>query len=63
MIDAEVRINLALVAIATSYLTLGISNADLASSLWWIYALLSGTLTSMNLWFSYRRQAKKRRRR
>lgn len=50
----RVRINIALVAIAASYLTLGVGNADLASSLWWVYAIVSGTLASANLWLSHK---------
>lgn len=49
MTDARVRINILLVAIATSYLTLGAANSELASSLWWVYALVSGGLASANL--------------
>lgn len=49
MTDVRVRINILLVGIATSYLTLGAANYDLASSLWWVYALVSGGLASVNL--------------
>jgi hypothetical protein len=51
---ARVRINIALVAIAASYLTLGVGNSDLASSLWWAYAIVSGGLASANLWLAHR---------
>jgi len=47
--DTRVRINIVLVAIATSYLTLGAANTAVASSLWWAYALVSGALASANL--------------
>lgn len=49
MTDTRVRINIVLVAIAASYLTLGAANTHIASSLWWVYALASGTLASVNL--------------
>jgi hypothetical protein len=50
----RVQINIALVAIAASYLTLGVANSDLASSLWWVYAIISGGLASANLFLAYR---------
>jgi len=50
----RVRINIALVAIAVSYLTLGVANSAWASSLWWIYAIASGSLASLNLWLAHR---------
>lgn len=54
MSDARVKINILLVAIAASYLTMGAANAALASSLWWVYAIASGTLASANLWLAHR---------
>lgn len=63
MTDARVRINILLVAIATSYLTLGAANPELASSLWWIYAITSGFLASANLWLAHKAHKALRRRR
>lgn len=54
MTCTRVRINIALVAISASYLTLGAANSAVASSLWWVYALLSGSLASLNLWLAHR---------
>lgn len=54
MTDVRVQINIVLVAIATSYLTLGAANTALASSLWWVYALISGGLASANLFLAHR---------
>ena len=50
----RVKINIVLVAISTSYLTLGAANSEVASSMWWVYALASGVLSSLNLWLSHR---------
>ncbi len=50
----RVRINIVLVAISASYLTLGAANSDVASSLWWVYALASGLLASLNLWLAHK---------
>jgi hypothetical protein len=55
------RINIILIAIAASYLTLGAANTPLASSLWWAYAIVSGTLASMNLWLAHRADRKRHR--
>jgi hypothetical protein len=52
--DSQLRINILLVAIAASYLTLGIANTAVASSLWWLYALVSGVLASANLILAHR---------
>jgi len=52
--DARVKINIVLVAIAASYLTLGVGNTSLAESLWWVYALVSGALASANLILAHR---------
>jgi hypothetical protein len=60
MTDARVRINILLVAIATSYLTLGVANAEWAASLWWIYAMISGTLASANLILAHRSEKRRR---
>lgn len=49
----RLKINLALVAISASYLTMGVANSALASSLWWAYALVSGALSSLNLWLGH----------
>jgi hypothetical protein len=54
MTCARVKINIVLVAISASYLTMGVANPDLASSLWWVYALASGLLSSLNLWLAHR---------
>lgn len=54
MSDTRVRINIVLVAIAASYLTLGAASSDTARSLWWVYAIVSGTLASVNLWLAHR---------
>lgn len=52
MTDTRLRINIVLVAIAASYLTLGVANSELASSLWWVYGIASGALASLNLWLA-----------
>jgi hypothetical protein len=60
MTDARVRINIVLVAIAASYLTMGAANSSLASSLWWVYAVTSGVLASVNLWLAHKSHRKRR---
>lgn len=47
--SARMRINVLLVAIAASYLTLGVASGETARSLWWVYAAISGLLSSINL--------------
>jgi hypothetical protein len=54
MTCTRVRINIVLVAISASYLTLGAASSDVASSLWWVYALASGTLSALNLWLAHK---------
>lgn len=54
MSAARLRINIALVGIAASYLTLGVANTGTARSLWWVYALMSGALASANLYLAHR---------
>jgi hypothetical protein len=49
MTAARLRINVLLVALATSYLTLGLANEGLASKLWWAYAIATGSLAGANL--------------
>lgn len=56
----RVRINIVLVAISASYLTMGAANSSLASSLWWVYAMASGSLASLNLWLSHRAHKRQR---
>jgi hypothetical protein len=60
MTDTRVRINIVLVAIAASYLTMGAANTGLARSLWWAYALASGTLAALNLWLAHRHSKRAR---
>jgi hypothetical protein len=54
MSELRVKINLLLVVIAASYLTMGAANSKLAATVWWVYALLSGGLASANLILSAR---------
>lgn len=49
MTELRLKINIVLVGIATSYLTLGLANADVAASLWWVYGIVSGGLSALNL--------------
>ena len=49
MTGARVQINVFLVGIAASYLTLGVTNTAAAEKLWWVYALVSGVLAGANL--------------
>lgn len=56
MIDLQIKLNVILVAICTSYLTMGLANPELASSLWWVYALISGSMASANLYLWRRKR-------
>lgn len=50
---ARLRINVLLVCLSTSYLTLGIANEHVASKYWWAYAMASGALAATNLALAY----------
>lgn len=45
----RVQINLFLVGMCASYLTLGLANPAGAEQLWWLYAIVSGVLAIANL--------------
>jgi len=50
----RVKINVLLVGIAASYITLGTANEEYAKRLWWVYAMVSGTLAAVNLILAHR---------
>lgn len=54
MNTVRVQINLFLLAVCASYLTLGLADPASAEQLWWAYALLSGALALANLALAYR---------
>ena len=54
MTALRVKINLILVALSASYLTLGAGNSDTARDLWWVYAIICGTLAATNLILAHR---------
>jgi hypothetical protein len=45
----RLKINIFLVGLSVSYLTLGAANEPIAARLWWIYAIVSGALAATNL--------------
>jgi hypothetical protein len=49
----RVQINLFLVGLCASYLTLGLANPAGAAQLWWVYAIVSGALAVLNLVLAY----------
>lgn len=54
MTGLRTQINLFLVGLCASYLTLGVANAAAAEQLWWLYAIVSGALALVNLVLSYK---------
>lgn len=54
MTGLRIQINIALVGISTSYLTLGLASSEVASSLWWVYGIASGGLSALNLLLAHR---------
>lgn len=45
----QLTLHVVTIALAASYLTLGISQTGAAARLWWVYAIVTGILAVINL--------------